>query len=125
MSEQSLFDASTARQCKVKPGGSPHRVLRDEAGCLSMACRSESAERGVAVSKAGLDWLREQEAPARFIRVINPNSRLDRTFRLEDMSAVELREAARPYYMLDPEDFDADEGYRPFVASASAERPCT
>jgi len=29
------------------------------------------------------------------------------------MPAVELREAARPYYMLDPEDFDADEGYPP------------
>ena len=113
MSELLLFDASTARQYKVKPGGSPHRAFRDEAGCLSMVCRSERAERGVAVSKAGLDWLREQEAPARFIRVINPNSRLDRTFRLEDMPDVELREAARLYYMLDPEHFDSDEGYPP------------
>jgi len=71
------FDAATAQTFRNKPGGSPHRAFRDDAGCLSMVCRSERAERGVAVSKAGLDWLWEQEAPARFIRVINPNSRLD------------------------------------------------
>lgn len=113
MEPPETFDAATAQTFKNRPGGSPHRVFRDEHGQLSMVCRSDRAERGVCVNQAGLAWLEDQEATAKYVRVINPNSRFDRTFRLEDMPDVELRGTARPYYMLDPEDFEADEGYPP------------
>ncbi len=69
MSNHKDFDTSTARLIKMRVGGSPHLAFSDDAGCISMVCRSDRAERGVAVSQAGIEWLKAQNATALFIRV--------------------------------------------------------
>lgn len=104
MAEHQTFDAATARHFNRRPGGSRHHAYIDAAGSICLWCQGRSPRGGAAVSLSALEWLREREG-SKFVRLTNPNGKLDEVVPLDDLPEKEPRDGpGGAYIFIDPED---------------------
>lgn len=101
MAETENFDASTAEVFNRRPGGSRHAAYKDASGAICVWCRSKLARGGVAITASAIEWLEKMDGP-KFVRLTNPNGKLDIILPLDEMPLGETRDGPLGiYYIVD------------------------
>ena len=103
MSEQEKFDSETAEVYNRRAGGSNHAAYRDASGAICLWCRSKLSRGGVAITASAIEWLDTMDG-VKFVRLTNPNGKLDIILPLEQVPLGTTREGPLGvYYIVDPD----------------------